>query len=426
MGRERIVADVLKAIKANNLTESKHLNEAFGGDAVEKFLSSKVVTVDDVTGIDPKAVNRNTMPRGCYITSSSLLGGRVYDHGTIHWKGADYVFRVRKDGSVKVMTDAQAGSNWSETIFKESKQLNEGPGAGYTLEGKIKVSGIETLKPVKYDVCNDFGYRNSYDVTFDCVGTGVIEDFRFESYMYGDEIDSAAIDVTAVKINLWKDGGFDNIEEYVKANLESIKNCIVGCSVESSYVYGGGYIHSKFDGTICDIDEILNTSYSDEFDEVCTELFAVNAVLRDSSAIEYVDKAVTGDNYWTAYEIFGDGEALDYDGYDTEEEAIEYAKKDPEADEVVRTEYHELFGGDIDIEESETVWSREDEDDDFEESFKSIPGGKAIMESLVKTTLENYPNASSKVIARKTFDKSFEKHNITFEKWHKLVESVNK
>ena len=48
------------------------------------------------------------------------------------------------------------------------------------------------------------------------------------------------------------------------------------------------------------------------------------------------------------------------------------------------------------------------------------------MESLVKSTLENYPNASSKVIARKTFDKSFEKHNITFEKWHKLVESVNK
>ena len=405
-----------------NLTDSTPTNEAFGGESVERFLSSKVVTVDGVTGIDPKVVSRNTMPRGCYITSSSLLGGRVYDHGTLRWKGTDYVFRVRKDGSVKVMTDAQAGSNWSETIFKESKQLNEGPGAGYTLEGKIKISGIETLKPVKYDICNDFGYKNSYDVTFDCVGIGTIEDFKFDSYMYGDTIDSANIDISAVRVNIWKEDGFENIEEFVKSNLEYIKNCIVGARVESSHVYGGGYIHSKFDGTICEVDEILNNSYSDEFGEVCTELFAMDATIRDTDIIEYVDKAVTGDNYYDRYEVMVDGDCIE--DFETESEAIEYAKKDPDADEVVRVSYHEMFNGDLDIEESETVWERED--DDFEESFKSIPGGKAIMESLVKSTLENYPNASSKVIARKTFDKSFEKHNITFEKWHKLVESVNK
>lgn len=321
------------------------------------------------------------------------------------------------------------GDLWATIVFDfgkcridEAKQLNEGPGAGYTLEGEIKVAGIETLKPVKFDVCNDFGYRNSYDVTFDCVGVGTIEDFKFDSYMYGDTIDSANIDISAVRVNLWKEGGFENIEEFVKSNLEDIKNCIVGARVESSYVYGGGYIHSKFDGTVCSIDEILNTSYSDEFGEVCTELFAMDATIRDTDIIEYVDKAVTGDNYYDRYEVMVDGDCIE--DFDNESEAIEYAKKDPDADEVVKTSYHELFNGDIDIEESETVWERED--DDFDESFKSIPGGKAIMESLVKTTLENYPNASSKVIARKTFDKSFEKHNITFEKWHKLVESVNK
>ena len=361
-----------------------------------------------------------------------------------------------------------------KTAKLESKQLNEGPGAGYTLEGVIRVTGIETLKPVKYDADIYYGPNNSYDVTFECVGVGTIEDFRFNSYYYGDIIDSANIDISTVKVNLWKEGGFEDIEAYVKSNLEDIRDCIVGARVESSYTYGGGYVHSKFDGTVCDIDEPLNNSYSAEYNDVCAELFAMDATIRDTDIIEYVDKAVTGDTYYVRYEVMDrDGEYIE--DFEDESDAIEYAKSYP-ASEVVETTYHKLFNGDIDIEESKTSWENPfddieeaiydkaeqiyksseinsdilervakrffhlsdeqlqelvsrweaEESDDFDESFKSIPGGKAIMESLVKTTLESYPNASSKVIARKTFDKSFEKHNITFEKWHKLVESVNK
>ena len=105
-------------MKINKLLESKQLHENHNG--LNSFLTNNVVEIDGVIGIDPKELKASNMPRGCRLLSGSLWGGRVYDHGTILWKGAEYVFRVRKDGSVKIMTTAQAGSNWSETIFKES------------------------------------------------------------------------------------------------------------------------------------------------------------------------------------------------------------------------------------------------------------------------------------------------------------------
>lgn len=89
-------------------------------DSVARILTNYVTTIDGVTGLDPKRVNE--LPRNYRLTSSSLLGGRVYDHGTILCNGTTFVFRVRNNGTVKVMTDAQAGSNWSETIFKEEME----------------------------------------------------------------------------------------------------------------------------------------------------------------------------------------------------------------------------------------------------------------------------------------------------------------
>ena len=108
--------------KLDNLFNSNkiaQLEEAMSG-SLDNFLKSKVITVNSVTGLDPTRMKRSLMPRGCYFTSSVLLGGRVVDHGTIHWQGTDYVFRVKPDGTVVTMTDTQAGSNWSETIFKEA------------------------------------------------------------------------------------------------------------------------------------------------------------------------------------------------------------------------------------------------------------------------------------------------------------------
>jgi hypothetical protein len=121
-------------MKINKLLESKNIDESFD-NGLSSFLETKVVEVDGVIGLDPKEVKASNMPRGCRILSGSLLGGRVYDHGTILWKGREYVFRVKNDSSVKVMTTAQAGSNWSETIFKEAFEKDGGPFWYFTKHG---------------------------------------------------------------------------------------------------------------------------------------------------------------------------------------------------------------------------------------------------------------------------------------------------
>ena len=99
----------------------KSIKESYcTSDSVSRVLTNYVTTIDGVTGLDPKRIKE--LPRNYRLTSSSLLGGRVYDHGTVLCNGTTFVFRVRNNGTVKVMTDAQAGSNWSETIFKEGME----------------------------------------------------------------------------------------------------------------------------------------------------------------------------------------------------------------------------------------------------------------------------------------------------------------
>lgn len=139
--------------------------------SLNAFLKSKVITVDSVTGIDPNCMKRSLMPRGCYFMSSALLGGRVVDHGTIHWQGTDYVFRIKPDGTVVTMTDAQAGSNWSETIFKEATladyTIGDPDNQRYIGNAQvIKVSDLpkigEKFKAGIATAINKIGYEDGY------------------------------------------------------------------------------------------------------------------------------------------------------------------------------------------------------------------------------------------------------------------------
>lgn len=360
-----------------NLSESILTNDGYvtpSEGAVEQFLNKYGFSDDRYQ----KDVYTDNASKGKEIIASFVDGINSADYRRISERAKEFFGQCPVE--VRLGKEHKDGEDlWATLVFDfgkcridEAKQLNEGPGAGYTLEGELRVTGIETLKPIKYDADIYYGPNNSYDVTFECVGVGTIENFRFNSYYYGDEIDSANIDISTVKVNLWKEGGFEDIEAYVKSNLEDIRDCIVGARVESSYNYGGGYVHSKFDGTVCDTDKPLDNSYSAEYNDVCAELFAMDATIRDTDIIEYVDKAVTGGNYYDRYEVMVDGDCIE--DFDNESEAIEYAKKDPDADEVVKTFYHKLFNGDLDIEESETIWEREDED--FDESLNETLEGK--------------------------------------------------
>ena len=244
--------------------------------------------------------------------------------------------------------------------LNEKKQLNEGPGAGYKLSGKLKITAVESLTPVKFEDA-DYG---SYDVTFKCVALGTIEDFEFYSYMYGDKMDSAEVEISAIKANFYAEN-VDDIEALVRNNLEEVKDCLVGATVHIDYVYGGGWVHSKFDGTIAEIDDTVKDSdivYGDTFD---IEVFEFDAKIKDTDVIEFVDKAVTGDNIVNEYTVF-DSDDEPVDTFFEESDAINFAKKNNYA-RVDREEFIEKANGDQDFGDRETVW--ENDEIDVEESL---------------------------------------------------------
>lgn len=282
----------------------------------------------------------------------------------------------------------------------ESKQLNEGPGAGYTLSGKMSITAVESLTPIKYESA-DYG---SYDVTFNCVALGKIEDFEFYSYMYGDKMDSAEVEISAIKTNFYAEH-IDDIEALVRNNLEEVKDCLVGATVRVDYVYGAGWLHSKFDGTIAKIDDTVKDSdivYGDTFD---IEVFEFDAKIKDTDVIEYVDKAVTGDNFSYMYTVI-DEDGNPGDAFFEEDDAIEYAKKH-HCQAVDKTECKELFGGDTEWLDSEIVWENPYEDiyDAIYEKASQIYKSSEINADILEK------------VARRFFDLSDEKLNELISRW---------
>ena len=132
------------------------------------------------------------------------------------------------------------------------------------------------------------------------------------------------------------------------------------------YTYGGGWTHSTWDGTILSDDE-----YHYAFIQVT-----------DEAVIDYVDRAVQGENNYSTYEVFVDDNSTGY-AYDTEEEAIAEAKEYIESGNyegdiantyVERQDWFEFYDGDTDLESSEIVWNAFDEyenDRDIRESVRT-------------------------------------------------------
>lgn len=171
-----------------SLNPGASIKEAYN-PGLESFLNSKIITVDSVTGIDPNCMKRSLMPRGCYFKSSCLLGGRVVDHGTISWKGTDYVFRVKSDGQLVVMTETQAGSNWSETIFKENSNLD--------LDQEYSKEQVEAdIKRLTYNFTVDHdiikcGYAGEQDYAYDILSQYYKNIKRYKSgYWYVIKFDT--------------------------------------------------------------------------------------------------------------------------------------------------------------------------------------------------------------------------------------------
>lgn len=161
------------------------------------------------------------------------------------------------------------------------KALNEGPGAGYTIKGTtiIKVDNVKVLSK------EDNEYDTTYEVSFNGRGTADIE---FASYYYGDSLE----DVPIVATKAYVDVDTNELEGIV-----SIENYIQQIIGDYSYtfdtVYGGGWSHSTYDGTVASEEFPAENLYQGF---AYGDIRIVDMKIIDKDIIHYIDDVVQG-NY---------------------------------------------------------------------------------------------------------------------------------
>lgn len=215
-------------------------------------------------------------------------------------------------------------------ILYENKQLNEGPGAGYTVSGtlsNVKVNKIEFINTV--DKNSDL---IEYEVGLDA--SADFEDVSANSYYYGGTIKSTPVAIDRVRLEF--DSG--DITE------DDVKWAINGAKIEANL--GGGWSHSTFKGNIeVDYMSIENAS----------SLLAISMEMLDEKAITYLDKAVQNENTETQFGVV-EGNWVEA-SFDTEDEAIQYAKEN--GYEAVQELYVllDMDGDEVDTEFGDIVWT---------------------------------------------------------------------
>lgn len=238
--------------------------------------------------------------------------------------------------------------------------LKEGPGAGYT----ITADGFSNVTITSARVIEADGDGGLVEVN----GTCTIDELHAESYYYGTgKMYDIQADITQVYVNDYDLGYDENISEMSEDELiifvtEYVKNDID----KIEYTYGGGYIHSTYDGSIDDGDAQIALQ------------------ITDKDAIHFIDIAVVGDNYSEEYRVTTEYNG-DIDYFEDEDSAVEYANKlavDPEyvGDTIYVErwiEYYDFYGDLFDFSEPsiERVYEIEnelefgdDEDTDYQES----------------------------------------------------------
>ena len=169
---------IYKSKKANE--GLKHLKKSFKKNISESQCSQ----CDQVADI----LQNSTHPRGFRYLSGNGTAGEV------QYNGVKYAFRKRDDGTYKVMTSADAGWNWSDTLYKEGiEDINVN-----TTDGSVKVDQSEgninisieknSLKddkiiPVSSDVKDEIANNSEDDtIEFDDVDSQAFDELG-ESYL---------------------------------------------------------------------------------------------------------------------------------------------------------------------------------------------------------------------------------------------------
>lgn len=233
-----------------------------------------------------------------------------------------------------------------------------GAGAGYTISVKdcdvidLNESSIRIVKLFDWDN----GLVRGGSATVEC-NIKINGSVAANSYYYGcDYIDDVDMTILSAEVNLGFGDGFNKeiltpeaISKYttqfgvddIETLYEELIDNVTVDDIDMSYIvdvlkhdisnltgegsYGGGWIHSTFDGEF-ELDNIDDRSgYNDTYN--------LMVQINNAKVVEFIDKAVTGDN--VQYVALDDYDVID--AFNTEEEAIA-ALKEYIRDEVL-TEY---------------------------------------------------------------------------------------
>lgn len=155
------------------------------------------------------------------------------------------------------------------------KALNEGPGAGYTIKGTtiIKVDNVKVLSK------EDNEYDTTYEVSFNGRGTADIE---FASYYYGDSLEDVPVVATKAYVDVDTDdinNGY-TVEQYIESLFYNEE-------LKIDLIYGGGWSHSTYDGTVASEEYPAENTYAD--------IVITDMKITDEDIIQYIDTVVQGE-----------------------------------------------------------------------------------------------------------------------------------
>lgn len=259
-----------------------------------------------------------------------------------------------------------------------------GAGAGYKITTKdIYVEGqVTSAKIIGKD------YLGDPLILCDCDMKGNAGSLRASSYMYStEEIEDVEFVVTKALISV---NGDEEAEEIVNDNkelAEIIKDDLERGSID--FIYGGGYVHSEWDGTICSVEDSIKNSKRTDYNFYMIDdayaVAAVDATVTDKKIIDYVDKAVQGENFDETFVVHhGENDNITY--FDTEKESVDFCKKQDVGSYVEKVKHYYNAEGEFDLDdfesEREVIYEKEEADESLTESadsdIASAVNGKVI------------------------------------------------
>ena len=261
-------------------------------------------------------------------------------------------------------------------VVKNKKKLNEGPGAGYSISSTCRIEKVNSLSLEKIDYFEEsVQYGIVYvDAVFNCDIDLTVDNLEFSSYYYGGSLDRV-VDGKATKISLSMTFEVDSmrvdsdfVERKINSAIEDIKSLLVKETFDTKIVYGGGWSHVTYDGTIAELSDVYSVDYTGAYhNDYDTEVTGADAKITEQDVIDFIDKDVQGENIEEIYSVLDGVNAL-LDSFDTFEEAKDYAFSKEDAKRIVKETAIATFDGDVDyLNDYEIVWEA---DDEVEESLK--------------------------------------------------------